>query len=133
MTSCWAGFKWNMVRRFIYSSLCMCLSLPFSLMKLGASGRLSEIIIQQMELFWCIIVSKWKILSVMKNAETLNVSFDFNLKGFFFSSAFIYLEAGSVKHAVLLGLCSKKIDTLQYSMVMYSCMLYCIDSPGINE
>lgn len=37
----------------------------------------------------------------MKNAENLNVSFDFNLK-VFFSSAFIYLEADSIKHAVFI-------------------------------
>lgn len=40
----------------------------------------------------------------MKNTQTLNVSFDFNLKTcfFFFSSAFIYLEAESVKHAAFI-------------------------------
>lgn len=39
----------------------------------------------------------------MKNAQTLNVSFDFNLTVFFFPvHLFIYPETGSAKHAAFI-------------------------------
>lgn len=38
----------------------------------------------------------------MKNAQTLSVSFDFNLKDFFLVYLFINPKAGSVKHAAVI-------------------------------
>lgn len=62
----------------------------------------------------------------MKNAQTLNVFFDFNLRVAFPHYLFCFVEFYNVNSAFIIAL-FLKIDIFQYSVMMYSCVLYWID------